>query len=128
MLKRTGFLDEFQTRSVIVSFTTYNIKRNLYVSTNILFEKGDSYTYHTFSDHSKPFQMPRTNVSFLVYTYFIMMIIFLACIFLLIVWTMLAKGDLVHMLTIDTAKEIFLSMMVVMLQIIAVVYYTPKPF
>jgi hypothetical protein len=128
MLKRTGFLDSVKTRAVIVSFTTYNTKRNLYVSTNILFEKSDSQTYNTMSDYSKPFQLPRTNVRFSVYTFFLLMVVCYLCTLVLIIWTLLAKGDLKHMLTISTFKEIFLSLLVVILLGISVISYLPKPF
>lgn len=55
MLQRTGFLDSVATRSVIVSFTVFNIKQDLYISNNVLFEKGNGLTYRVTEDHSMPF-------------------------------------------------------------------------
>ena len=55
MLQRTGFLDSVTTKSLIVSFTVFNIKQDLYISVNVLFEKGNGLTYKALEDHSMPF-------------------------------------------------------------------------
>jgi hypothetical protein len=35
--------------------TVYNIKQGLYISINVLFEKGNGLTYKVLEDHSLPF-------------------------------------------------------------------------
>jgi hypothetical protein len=35
--------------------TVFNIKQDLYISTNVLFEKGNGLTYLVKEDHSLPF-------------------------------------------------------------------------
>ena len=91
MLNRTGFLDKLETRSLIISFTTYNIYNELYISTNILFEKGDGYTYKTQPDHSIPFILPRTNVKISLYSWGLLMFSFTILLFFLMVWNIVSK-------------------------------------
>ena len=40
----------------------------------------------------------------------------------------LAKGQLVNVLTLKTLKEIMISLIIIILQVISIIYYLPKPF
>jgi hypothetical protein len=60
--------------------------------------------------------------------FIVMMSIMTVIQFLLVIWTLLAKGEFLNILTIQTLRDNLLALLIISFQILALIYLNNKPF
>jgi hypothetical protein len=66
------------------------MRMNIYNTVNVLFEKGDGFTYRMMHDISIPFRMVRTNVDRKEYSLAFLQMFLLGALAVLTVWAMVS--------------------------------------